>query len=145
LQYLDPQKTFIFNFITPGNKAIVTTPILTFLQSDDELAHALGHDRAHVLLEHRREVESENRLWIPLFGVLLIGGPWTLVGGIVVLAALDRFIYWDMPRVHELEAGRLATKLAVKAGYEAKGAVDFWRRLKGEKETGRLSSCTLVS
>jgi predicted Zn-dependent protease len=129
----------------PGNKAIFTVPVLAFLQSDDELAHAISHEMAHVILEHRREYESKSRLWTPLAWTILTGSVWAFLGGIPIMLALENWVYWDLERVHELEADRLGVKLAVKAGYEPKGAVNFWRRLRGEMGTGRLITCSLVS
>jgi predicted Zn-dependent protease len=131
--------------IVPGNKATFTVSVLAFLQSDDELAHAISHEIAHVLLEHRRERESKSRLWTPLALTVFTGSVWVFVGAIPIVVALEQWVYWGLDRVRELEADRLGMKLAVKAGYEPKGAVNFWRRLRGEMETGRLVTCSLVS
>jgi predicted Zn-dependent protease len=129
----------------PGNKAIFTVPVLSFLRSDDELAHAISHELAHVLLEHRREYDGKSRLWTPLAWTLLTGSVWAFLGGIPIMLALENWVYWGLEQVHELEADRLGMKLAVKAGYEPKGTVNFWRKLKGEMGTGRLINCSLVS
>lgn len=113
----------------PGNKAIFSVPVLAFLESDDELAHAISHELAHVLLEHRRENDSRNRLWTPLAWNFLTANVWAFIGGLPIMVALDSWVDWNSERVHELEADRLGMKLAVEAGYEPKGMVDFWKRL----------------
>jgi predicted Zn-dependent protease len=145
LESLDPQYTIIQMVMLPGNKAIFTVPVLAFLQSDDELAHAISYEIAHVLLEHRREHDSRSRLWIPVAWTFLTGNVWAFLGGLPIMLALNSWVYWDLERVHEIEADRLGMKLAVRAGYEPKGAVNFWRRLRGEMGTGRLIACSLVS
>jgi hypothetical protein len=82
---------------------------------------------------------------MPLAWSLLTGSVWAFLGGIPIMLALENWVYWDLERVHKLEVDRLGMKLAVKAGYDPNGAVDFWRRLRREVGTGRLISCSLVS
>jgi len=76
----------------PGGSIYVTTALLKFARSDDELAGVLAHELAHTMLHHAiRQMENDARqekrdvLWIALAaGLSMRGG---LDSGMLVLAA----------------------------------------------------------
>jgi len=87
--------------------AIVTTRMLGFLESDDELAIVLGHEMAHVILGHPEQLEAAG-----------------------VPHGLLRHFGKNASRVKatEIEADRLGLRLAFAAGYDISAAASFWRR-----------------
>ncbi|WP_324749085.1 M48 family metallopeptidase [Sphingomonas sp. LY54] len=87
--------------------AIVTTRMLDYLQSDDELAIVLGHEMAHVILGHPEQLDAAG-----------------------VPRGLLRHFGKNASRVKatEIEADRLGLRLAWAAGYDISAAVPFWRR-----------------
>lgn len=87
--------------------AIMTTRLLDFLQSDDELAIVLGHEMAHAILGHPEQLDAAG-----------------------VPRGLLRHFGKNAARVKatEIEADRLGLRLAWAAGYDIGAAVPFWRR-----------------
>jgi predicted Zn-dependent protease len=96
------------NAFADGRYAVMTTRMLGFVRSDDELAVALAHELAHNILNHPAELEQEK---VPT-GILRNFGK----NAARVLAT-------------EEEADRLGIKLAWAAGYDVAAAIPFWRRL----------------
>lgn len=96
-----------FNAFANRGYAVVTTNLLRFLKSDDELAVILGHEMAHVILGHAEVLEAQ-------------GVPGGLLRG---LGKNARRI-----RATEEEADRLGLQLTMDAGYDARVALAFWRR-----------------
>ncbi len=96
------------NAFADGRYAIMTTKMLGFFKSDDELAVAMAHELSHNILGHRAELDANN---VPR-GVLRNFGK-------------------NAARVHavEEEADRLGIKLVWAAGYDVAAAIPFWRRL----------------
>jgi Zn-dependent protease with chaperone function len=96
------------NAFADGRYAILTTKMLAFTQSDDELAVVMTHEIAHNLLGHPGRLEDEK---VP-YGILRNFGK-------------------NAARVRatEEEADRLSIKLLWAAGYNVNAAIPFWRRL----------------
>lgn len=82
---------------TDGWLIEATTGLIDFAGEPDELAAALAHELAHVILDHRERTR---------------GVPGT------------------QSRAAELEADRLAVRLAADAGFRPGAAVDFWQRMR---------------
>jgi beta-barrel assembly-enhancing protease len=87
-----------------GRSVHVTAALVDYAADDAELAAILAHELAHNILRHRLRVEGVAR------GFLGIGRN---TGRI---------------RETEIEADRLSVYLMERAGYEAEGAIRFWRR-----------------
>jgi hypothetical protein len=96
------------NAFADGRTVIMTTRLLDFVKSDDELAVVLGHEAAHNILAHLARLEAEK---VPK-GFLANFGKNA-----------------DRVRATEMEADRLGLKLAWSAGYDLSAAIPFWRRL----------------
>ncbi len=98
------------NAFADGRYAIMTTKMLDFVRSDDELAVVMAHEVAHNLLGHPARLEAQK---VP-HGIL-------------------RNLGKNAARVRttEEEADRLAIKLVWAAGYDVSAAIPFWRRLYG--------------
>jgi hypothetical protein len=95
------------NAFADGRWAIMTTKMLGFIRSDDEIAVAMAHELAHNILGHPGQLEG------------------------VVPKGILRNIGKNAARVHktEEEADRLGIKLVWAAGYDVSAAIPFWRRL----------------
>jgi Zn-dependent protease with chaperone function len=91
------------NAFADARRAIVTTAMLDFVRSDDELALILGHEMAHLILKH------------PPMG-----------DGDKVLASIGirSGTFWK----REEAADRLAIRLVAAAGYDLAAVIPFWRR-----------------
>jgi beta-barrel assembly-enhancing protease len=91
-------------FALPGGQIYITSAMLQFLQSDDELAAILGHEIAHVDLRHcaeRYQRLSKLRPW--LFTV-------------------------EYGKYQELDADAAGLRLSTQAGYDPTAAVALYRR-----------------
>jgi hypothetical protein len=100
------------NAFADGRYVVVTTRLLEFVESDDELATIIGHELAHNLLGHRERLDAQ-------------GVPAGLLRGFGKNAS--------RVRATEEEADRLGLKLAWAAGYQPSAAVTFWKRLYAAK------------
>lgn len=95
------------NAFATGDYVIVTTALLDFVRSDDELAVAIGHELAHNILGHPAELVAQN---VPKGFLRGFGRNASRV------------------RATEEEADRLGLRLIVAAGFDAAAAIPFWRR-----------------
>ena len=123
-------------FAMPGGKIGVFTGLLDFVDSDAELAAVIGHEIAHVELEHANQRMSAETLRA-LGGVgavvltedmeeedrdkvLLAYGIGTQLGAILPYS-----------RYHETEADRRGLMIAARAGYDPRAAIAFWEKMQG--------------
>jgi predicted Zn-dependent protease len=99
------------NAFASGSTVIMTTALLDFLKSDDELAVVLGHEMSHNILKHPDLLDEQG---VPGKGIL-------------------RGIGKNASRVWktEEEADRFGIKLVWRAGYDVNAAIPFWRRYLG--------------
>ena len=119
-----PDPDFFNAFAIPGGHVFIGRGLLSVMTTEDQLASVLGHEMEHVDHYHcaeRLQVEAALRK-IPLGMVLQIP--------IAVFQA-------GYSKEQELEADRDGVRLAAKAGYSAKGAVEMFEilaRLEGATE-----------
>lgn len=91
------------NAFDTGGYVVMTTAMLDFLQSDDELAVVLGHELAHGILGHPAMRTEE---------------------GVLASFGIGAATLWN----REAEADRLGLRLMSAAGYDLDAAIPFWRR-----------------
>jgi len=96
------------NAFASGRYVIMTTALLNFVQSDDELAVVIAHELAHNILRHPDRLRQQK---VPTRGFLRGFGKNAL-----------------RVRATEEEADRLGIKLAWAAGFDVSAAIPFWRR-----------------
>lgn len=122
-------------FAMPGGKIGVHTGLLDLVSSDDELAAVLGHEIAHVTLEHANQrMSAEVLRAVGMFGVaygtrnedeetqnllMTAYGLGTQVG-----------IMLPYSRSHELQSDELGLKYAARAGYNPEAALQFWSKME---------------
>jgi beta-barrel assembly-enhancing protease len=101
-------------FALPGGQIIVTTGMLDFVQSDDELAMVLGHEIAHVDLRHAvGRYQYQYRL-----------------GGLAEL--VHRLFTMPFSADQELDADAEGLRLAVAAGYDRAAGPALYARMARE-------------
>jgi hypothetical protein len=98
------------NAFSNGHDVIVTTAMLDYARSDDELALVIGHELGHFILGHP-----------------------PMHGGDKLLASIGigSGIFWK----REEAADRMALRLMAAAGYDLDAAIPFWRRFLGQYDT----------
>lgn len=126
----------------PGGKVAVHTGILPVTANENGLATVMGHEIAHAVARHGNERMSQGLL--------------TQLGGAALSVALsqnpsqtnDLFmqayglgaqvgVLLPYSRLQESEADRLGLIFMALAGYDPRGAVDFWQRMANESKGGR--------
>ncbi|MDJ0868139.1 MAG: M48 family metallopeptidase [Myxococcota bacterium] len=114
------------NAAADGRNVFLTTGMLRFVESDDELALVIGHEMAHNALDHLRQLQAQRYagLLIDILAAVLgdvdTGGAFTELAGVVFS---EQF---------EADADHLGLYLAARAGYDIRLAPDFWRRMAVE-------------
>ncbi len=95
------------NAFATGRSVVMTTAMLRFLRSDDELAVVLGHELAHNIFGHPA-IRSEE--------------------GILRGLGIKPSAMWKREEV----ADRFGLRLMAEAGYDLDAAIPFWRRYLGK-------------
>ncbi len=95
------------NAFATGRSVVMTTAMLRFLRSDEELAVVLGHELAHDIFGHR-QMRNED--------------------GILRSLGLKPGTVWK----REEAADRFGLRLMAAAGYDLDSAIPFWRRYLGK-------------
>ncbi|MEX0326052.1 MAG: M48 family metallopeptidase [Puniceicoccaceae bacterium] len=129
-------------FAMPGGKIAVFTGLLVHVESDDELAAVIGHEIAHVQLQHANQRMSAE----------LIRG----VGAIAAVVATDDMdssdrnmilaaygigsqvgVILPYSRHHEAQSDRLGLMIAARAGFDPRAAITFWEKM-GQANPARM-------
>jgi Zn-dependent protease with chaperone function len=95
------------NAFASGSYVIMTTAMLDYIRSDDELAVVLGHEMAHDILGHPATRSEE---------------------GVLAGLGIHPSNIWK----REAEADRFGLRLMAAAGYNLDAAIPFWRRYLGK-------------
>ncbi|MEY2503530.1 MAG: hypothetical protein QOI07_3867 [Verrucomicrobiota bacterium] len=91
------------NAFHTGRKVVMTTAMLAFVASDDELAVVLGHEMSHSILHHPVMSEGE---------------------GILAGFGIGAGAIWQ----REAQADRFGLRLMAAAGFDLGAVIPFWRR-----------------
>ncbi|MFC1515344.1 M48 family metallopeptidase [Thermodesulfobacteriota bacterium] len=116
----------MINAYADGKNVIITTGMLRFTESDDELALVLGHEFAHNVLGHmnQKRVQSAAGLLLDLavtvFTGVNTGGLFSSLGGNMFSTEF------------EADSDYMGLYIAARAGYDIKIAPEFWRRMAVE-------------
>ena len=115
-------------FAIAGGRIYVTTGLLDFVGSDDELAAVIGHEMAHVYRGH-----CNRKLKTLALADSALGELGTLAANIGLLLTAP------FGQSDELEADKEGRKLATEAGFQKSGMKKFLERLdKAEGGDGNL-------
>lgn len=122
-------------FALPGGKVGVYTGLIKLAGSDDEIAAVMGHEVAHVTLQHGNERVSQN-IAAQMLGVGVQYGVRNQDDQTKQLAMLAYNVGTQVgvllpySREHEREADRIGLLYAARAGYDPRGAVSFWKKMQ---------------
>jgi len=102
-----------------GGMVYVNTGLLDFVSNDDELAFVIGHEISH----------NEKKHCIKKIQYAVLASNINQNLGAIVQTA---YSVYDIPftKYQEYEADELGVKLMTKAGYDKKGALSFFDKLK---------------
>ena len=110
----------------PGGIIYVTRGMLSFAQSQDELAFILGHEVGHVERRHHVALLERDFFFTLVLQLLFGGSPSTAqIGNFVRVLASRGF-----SREAEFEADLVGTTLAHRAGFNAGAGLAFMERIR---------------
>jgi predicted Zn-dependent protease len=113
-------------FALPGGRIGITSAMMSFCRNDDELAAVIGHEVAHVTLQHASERLSQD---MAMRGAVGAAFPeQSKMQSILGVGALLGVIL-PYSRRHELEADRIGLRYLAKAGYAPEAAISLWTRM----------------
>lgn len=117
----------IVNAFADGKKVVVTSGMMKFVESDDELALVLGHELAHNTMGHLDKKKGNE-----FVGVLLGATLGVLSGGLATGSIMDSSAAAGraaFSQEFEGEADYVGVYHAARAGYRVADAAALWRRM----------------
>lgn len=124
-------------FALPGGKIGFYTGILDIMDNDAQIATVMGHEVAHVKLNHagqRYGRAAATQAGLGAAQVVLGGGG---QGSQLALGALGLGAQYGVilpfSREHELEADKLGLRYMKTAGYDMNEAIRFWEKMSAKK------------
>jgi predicted Zn-dependent protease len=133
-------------FALPGGYVYVNRGLLTFMNSEAELAAVLSHEIGHITARHAVQQQARGRL---AQTAATVGGFVTAVAtgsGYVGSQISEVASIWAQTglsgfgREHELEADSLAAEYLVRAGYDPAAVIDVVTVLKNQEDFNRAVS-----
>ncbi|MEC9376004.1 MAG: M48 family metallopeptidase [Pseudomonadota bacterium] len=115
-------------FAMPGGKVGIYTGLFKTAKNQNQLAAVIGHEIAHVTLNH--SLERANREMAKQSG-LAIGQIIGISGDVIDAVAIGADIGLMMPygRAQEGEADLLGLKYMASAGFDPRAAVQLWQNM----------------
>jgi len=121
-------------FAMPGGKIAVFTGLLVHVETDDELAAVIGHEIAHVQLQH-----ANQRMTAELIrgagAIVAIVGTKDMDSGdrnrILAAYGIGTQVGIMLPysRNHESQSDRLGLMIAARSGFDPRAAITFWEKM----------------
>jgi len=119
-------------YAAPG-QIVITTGLLRFISSDDELAVVMGHELAHLTQGHLAKGMGPGILAGIVSNILGSAIDIVLPGsGGVLGPAAEAGIYAPFSQNFEREADYVGLKYTYQAGYKIEAGIDFWDRFATE-------------
>ena len=119
-------------FALPGGKIGVTSAMMEFCLSNDQLAAVIAHEIAHVKLRHASERLSQD---LAMRGAIDAAFPDQSRMRSIFGIGATLGVLLPYSRQHELEADRLGLRYLVKANYSADAAITLWTRMSEAAST----------
>lgn len=133
-------------FALPGGYVYVNRGLLTFMNTEAQLAAVLSHEIGHITARHAVQQQARGRI---AQTAATVGGFVTAVAtgsGYVGSQISEVASIWAQSglsgfgREHELEADSLGAEYLVKAGYDPNAMIDVITVLKNQEDFNRLVS-----
>lgn len=140
---LGVEQSDALNAYADGTKIVVSTAMLNFVNSDEELALVLSHEMAHNMLNHVRAGQT-NAMAGGIFGTLadaLLQSQGVNTGGALSKVGSNMGII-RYSKQFESEADYVGLYIMTRAGYQTKDAPHFWRRFSVEDPRGMYGGQT---
>jgi predicted Zn-dependent protease len=120
----------VLNAATDGENLIITSGLLSKLNTDDERAFVISHELSHILLQHIAKTQVR-RIGLSLLDNFLVRR-YTQQGSLLQLASELGIGLVDKrsSRGYELQADDLGVKLMTQAGYNPQAAIQVFDILK---------------
>jgi len=118
---------------TDYRRIVIQAGLLRVVASDDDLATVIGHELAHVTLDHG--AKRRQNVFIGEFGGALIDGGLMLTGvysGKMFSREFKKMGALAYSAAFEREADYVGAYFAARAGYDISGGGDVWRRMAME-------------
>lgn len=133
-----------------GGKMAMYTGLVDKLKlTDDEIATVIGHEMAHVLLEHGKKQANLN-VWTSVLAA--VGGEALAkvigdeeIGNEIASGLRDLTISNPYSRSHETEADTIGLFLMAKAGYNPEKAPSVWQKMAKATNASNNRFATLLS
>jgi predicted Zn-dependent protease len=119
-------------FALPGGYIYVTRGILSYLNTEDDLAAVLAHEIGHVTARHAVRQHSTSTLTSVAGAILASQAGVQGAGDIANI--LGTALVRGYGREHELEADRLGAEYLVRAGYDPDAMLNVIRVLKDQEQ-----------
>jgi Zn-dependent protease with chaperone function len=128
----------------PGGGLVVYTGLVTAVDlTDDELAAAISHEMAHVLLGHARErvlEQASSMQQVKAFEAAVRAGE---ANRMEAIGALYRTtLEQPYSRLHEIEADRIGVELAARAGFDPRAAITLWEKVAAQAKRSETPGAT---
>lgn len=121
-------------FALPGGYIYITRGIMSYLNSEAELAGVLGHEIGHVTARHgvRQQSAATAAGLGAILGSILVPGMDNQAGA-TLLQQLSQSIVAGYGREHELESDRLGAEYLAKSGFDPQAMVEVIEVLKNQE------------
>lgn len=114
------------NAFADGNRVNITTGMMRFAETEDELALVFGHELAHNTMGHVPKKQGNS-----MIGVIL-GTAIGVVTGIDLSGPMGDATGNAFSQEFEAEADYVGVYYAARAGFDVQGAAHLWRRMAAE-------------
>jgi len=127
-------------FALPGGYVYINRGLMSFLNSEAELAAVLGHEIGHITARHAVQQQSSGRLASIAAGVGGIVAAVATGSGYIGSQIMDVGSLWAQAglsgfgREHELEADTLGAEYVLKAGYDPQAVIKVVTVLKNQED-----------
>lgn len=124
-------------FAAPWGYIYLTRGLMTFAESEDEIAFILGHEVGHVA--HRDAIKSTKKSILFSLGAALLGAATNrTIGELGEIGAGLTLMHYSREDERDADISGVVTSYG--AGYDPSAGEDFFARLIAEVEKGRTSS-----
>lgn len=127
-------------FAAPWGYIYLTTGLMDFVDTQDEVWGVLGHEIGHV--EHRHSIRAVKRGFMYNLGLALLGGRSDTLAEVAGIGL--GLLSLRYSRDNEYEADDMGRILSYRAGYDPRGNADFFDRLMAKYEKRRPSSIEVM-